>query len=481
MLDCPRCGTRHDLRDEACPAITGDIARWGEDAATDPEGGAAFGLGPGVKVGEYTVLDKIGSGGMGEVYLAEQAVIARRVAIKVLKAPISADDSLVGRFRREAESVNRIAHPNIVDIFAFGELPGRRHYLVMEYLEGENLKDRIGRAPRIAGDELMTIFDPVLRALSAAHREQIVHRDLKPDNIFLVRSKHERTVKLLDFGIAKLIGHGVERSSTEQYLGTPAYMAPEQWDTARQVDARCDLYSLGVVLYEAVTGQLPFTSKELPGLMAAHMFSPPLPPSELASVPPQLEAIILACLAKRPDDRPQSADELLARLRAVGASAADSAPIELARTTPAGRTPLPPPQRLPSAPSDSGLRPARASRRPLALVATCLIAGAGFLAWQEGRRARAVSQPTAAPTPAAVALPSRVELEAPRVQPDVVAPAPSDPPAGQDVERTIERPTEPPIARGSRRHGGARRSSASPVESDPPLWENALPPPASAR
>src|SRR4051812_14405882 len=209
-----------------------------------------------MEVGEYRVLRKIGEGGMGSVYSAVQPVIGKRVAIKVLAPHIAAHPELVRRFVDEARAVNKIGHPNIVDIFSFGWLPDQRHYFAMEYLEGQTLSDRMKAGP-IPVDEARRLLGQICGALEAAHQVGIIHRDLKPENIWIAQPKHgDSYAKLLDFGIAKLLGDAdsAPHTQTGAIMGTPAYMAPEQC-RGIGIEPRTDLYSLGVILYEMFTGR----------------------------------------------------------------------------------------------------------------------------------------------------------------------------------------------------------------------------------
>ncbi len=214
----------------------------------------------GSPVGEYEIQAQIGEGAMGTVYSAIHPVIGKRVAIKVLKPELCASPSQIGRFIAEAKAVNKIGHPNIVDVFSLGELPDGRAYFVMEWLRGEDLKVRLARGP-IPVPEACDVLDGIARALDAAHVKDIVHRDLKPDNVFLHQVVNGPImVKLLDFGIAKLVkqgGKGLDKTNTGDMLGTPRYISPEQ---ARgiNVDHRADIYSLGVMAYEMLAARPPF-------------------------------------------------------------------------------------------------------------------------------------------------------------------------------------------------------------------------------
>ena len=293
----------------------------------------------GYVVGEYRIEHVLGRGGMGVVYGGTQPLIEKRVAIKVLNSDLSADPALVKRFLDEARAVNRIRHPNIIDIFSFGRLADGRQYFVMEYLEGHTLEERLQ-----AGDLPLTEYPPLLGqicdALDAAHGENIVHRDLKPENIWIVAPRRGRPfVKLLDFGIAKLLSSGeVSTTQTGMMMGTPQYMSPEQCH-GRGVDPRTDIYAIGVLLYQIYTRQLPFRGETFAEVITKQLTQLPERPSVYASLPAALDDLIVRCLAKDPSDRPQSARELG---ESLGDIFATRAPIEQAAglaATVAGRAP----------------------------------------------------------------------------------------------------------------------------------------------
>ena len=273
-----------------------------EEGQQDP------GLMPGTMVGEFRIERLVGEGGMGQVYGAVHPVIGKRAAIKVLLPDICRNREMVERFVMEARSVNQIGHPNIVDVFAFGTLPDGRQYMVMEWLRGESLSDRLHRGIPALVDTCDIVLG-VAAALDAAHEKGIIHRDLKPHNVYLVEVKSQKPlVKLLDFGLVKLMGPEddgrVERTRSGSVLGTPAYMSPEQ-ALGRSVDARSDNYSLGVLAFQMLTGRLPFLEDTAMGLMVAHMQQPPTMPSAVApNIPPELDQLVLALLAKDPGQRP---------------------------------------------------------------------------------------------------------------------------------------------------------------------------------
>ncbi len=311
-VKCPACGTPNEpllLQCETC----GSLLR-------------TSGLrSPGTVIGSYRLIDVIGEGGMGVVYLAEHTKLGRRVAIKMLRTEYGSNPQAVQRFFAEARAVNKISHQNIVEITDFVENPGADNYYIMELLIGSNLAKQIDGQPVMAPARAVGIMAQVARALEAVHEAGIVHRDLKPDNVFLIeRSGQKDFVKLLDFGVAKLgeLGDGIalHRTAAGAILGTPEYMSPEQ-ASGKTVDYRTDLYSFGVLLYELVTGRLPLTGSSFGELVVKHLTVAPPLPSKIAGlphvIPPSLEDLILACLAKDPLDRPDTIRTVLTRLEAI--------------------------------------------------------------------------------------------------------------------------------------------------------------------
>src|SRR5215813_4838527 len=216
----------------------------------------------GETIGNFKVVSRLGRGGTGEVYLAEQTSIGTKVAVKVLRPDVSSDADHVQRFFNEARAVSRIQHAGIVKIFDVGYVPSGEAYLIMEFLDGETLAKRIARDGPLPISMIADIGKQMASVLAATHGAGITHRDLKPDNVYLVADRElprgER-LKVLDFGIAKLTGTLASNSpQTIGTMGTPVYMAPEQWGDASKVDWRADLYSLGCVAYEMTAGRPPF-------------------------------------------------------------------------------------------------------------------------------------------------------------------------------------------------------------------------------
>ncbi|MEZ4363408.1 MAG: serine/threonine-protein kinase [Kofleriaceae bacterium] len=275
----------------------------------------------GQTIGNYLVTQKLGEGGMGAVYLAEHPHIGKKVALKVLHAEFTSNQEVVSRFFHEAKAVNDIQHPNIVDIHDYGVLQHgnqeRLVYFIMEYLSGTTLAQLIRAEAPLPPERTFAIGLQVADALSASHRCNIVHRDLKPDNIILGQRGRERDfVKLLDFGIAKLTGDqpGSRRTRTGIVMGTPAYMSPEQCDGRGQVDHRTDVYALGIVLYEMLTGRVPFLGEGYGEVLVQHLTQPPARPSQFRMMPPHVEAVVLKALEKRPDLRYPTMDDMMRAL-----------------------------------------------------------------------------------------------------------------------------------------------------------------------
>ncbi|HEX2569749.1 MAG TPA: serine/threonine-protein kinase [Polyangia bacterium] len=278
----------------------------------------------GQTVGSYKILEKIGEGGMGEVYLAEHPLIGKKAAVKVLLPQYSAKPDIVARFFNEARAVNLIKHPSIVDIFDFGQHASGSAYIVMEYLEGESLSSKLRREGRLRLEVAIEIVRQLAGALGAAHEKGIAHRDLKPDNIYLVPMADVPLglrVKVLDFGIAKLAHEpqGV-KTATNALLGTPAYMSPEQCRGAGHTDHRSDIYSLGAILFEMVCGRVPFVGEGPGDIIIQHVTAaPPAPRSLAPEVPPTIERVILRALEKKAEDRYQTMAELARDLDPTGA------------------------------------------------------------------------------------------------------------------------------------------------------------------
>ncbi|MBM4344635.1 MAG: protein kinase [Deltaproteobacteria bacterium] len=277
--------------------------------------------------GRYVMVDKLGEGGMGTVYLAEDLLLRRKVAVKTLWDDELYEEADIERFRKEVAVAHSVSHPNVARTYDLGETNGV-HFITMEYLRGTTLMGRIKEAGKLSSHDVREIAVPLCRGLMAAHKAGVVHRDLKPANVMLTGG--ERKVAVMDFGIAAMVAdkrdgatqatrradlrHIKSWDVTSAGLGTPVYMAPEQWDQTTG-DARTDVYALGVILYVALTGEAPFHAETADEIGNLHKSAPV--PDVLKLVPTadkDLAALIRHCMAKRPEDRPQSMQEVLERL-----------------------------------------------------------------------------------------------------------------------------------------------------------------------
>jgi hypothetical protein len=286
-----------------------------------PRQTARFGIRVGSHLGAYRIVDELGEGGMGRVYLAEHVLLGRRAAIKVLLPHLTHVPDIVQRFFNEARATTRVRHPGIVEIYDYGTTEQGLTYIVMELLEGMNLGDRMLQKRRLPLLTALVIARRIASALAAAHEVGIIHRDLKPDNVFLIRDPEGSDVdqvKILDFGIAKLVADGLSKASVTTsgiVMGTPLYMSPEQCRGAGECDARSDLYSVGCVLFELIAGRPPFIGQGGGEVIAAHLNTPP--PSLRGIdplVPAPVDLLVQRLLAKDPAARPASATVLVAEL-----------------------------------------------------------------------------------------------------------------------------------------------------------------------
>jgi serine/threonine-protein kinase len=364
-------------------------------------------VGVGQRLGKYVITEKLGEGGMGMVFAGLHEGLGREVAIKTLRSELAQDAQMMPRFQAEAEAVSRIGHANIVAVYDFGRLPDGSMYYVMERIRGEALSHRMLRQPPLTRDEAVHIFGQICRALQATHARKIVHRDLKPDNVILQAQTNGPVVaKVLDFGIAMMRTPGAERNLTAvgTLMGTPAYMAPEQIMKAHLVDGRADLYSLGAMLYQLLTGQPPFVGEPMV-VLTRHISELPVPPSQCASreVTPALDALVMRTLAKSPDERPADAATFLAELERAWPPDPKLPVIDSLAPSPSGRIPI-------VAPAPTVAPPSR-SRAALfiGLAAGALALGAGAFLFL---RKPNPSPPIEKPSDPAVARATRLLSEA---------------------------------------------------------------------
>lgn len=336
-MDCPRCHAALADSASVCGACGHELS-WGSSADTYPsQSDAALGhalFRPGALVaGRYDIVEKIGRGGMGVVYRAHDRDLDETVALKIIHPSlISVDETIVERFKHETRVARRLAHPNILKVFDLGSV-GDVFYLSMEYLEGTDLKSHLQAHGAMAVDEAVDVACQVCAGLAYAHASGVIHRDVKPHNIFLVdpatrfgstmldpgEPPSRWIVKILDFGLAKAIDV-TQLSASGQLLGTPVYIAPEQANPKKGVplDHRADLYSLGIVLYQMFTGEVPFQGATPIETALMHVNEPPAPPSSLRpDLPETIERVILKALAKDRDERYADARQIASDLRGV--------------------------------------------------------------------------------------------------------------------------------------------------------------------
>ncbi|HEY6460534.1 MAG TPA: serine/threonine-protein kinase [Polyangiaceae bacterium] len=427
--------------------------------------------------GKYRVASVIGEGGMGAVFGGEHLRLHRKVAIKVLHAAMARDAEVVRRFEREAQAAGKIGNDHILEVLDIGELPDGERFIVMEFLEGEPLNTRLERLQRMTPQQTYPVVRQLLEGLAAAHAAGIVHRDLKPANVFIQREKAGRPdyVKIIDFGISKFqnVGGDEAKTRTGMIIGTPLYMSPEQARGLSEADARADLYAVGVILYESVTGRVPFTGASPTDLLFQIALSTPPPiASIVGDVDPAFCSIVERAMARDPNARFQSGAEFIAALDAW-ANAGQGVAAPGPRTMPVGlpygmappvsslaSTPGPGPG-TPWASSQSLPQPPAPARNPGAIVAVLALAvvavlGLGGLALAIKARSNASAASAAAsasavataPAPTASVAPAPVP-SAPPAEVVTLAPQPSAPPAPETSATrpaTVARPATPPPA-----------------------------------
>jgi eukaryotic-like serine/threonine-protein kinase len=301
-------------------------------------------IGTGQSIGNYRILSKIGTGGMGAVYLAEHPLIGKKVALKVIHRELSGNKEVVQRFYQEARAVNQIGNEHIVEIHDFGQTQEGDHFYIMEYLEGRTLAQVLTQEKVLAVMRALHIGAQIANALAAAHAQGIIHRDLKPDNIMLMpRLGDPDFVKVLDFGLAKMLAGGGPqvRTAVGVVLGTPQYMSPEACESKPNVDYRTDIYALGVLMFQMMTGVLPFDGQSMGEVLVKQVTAlPPAPRGINPGIPPSVEQILLRCLAKPVDARFQSMQQLREALLDPEAYLRGSPPIAPARSVQPGDAPV---------------------------------------------------------------------------------------------------------------------------------------------
>jgi serine/threonine-protein kinase len=364
QTSCPKCGKSFPTTVRICP-----------DDGTVLEHPTMASAPTGVVLdAKYRLDSMIAEGGMGSVYKATHVMLGKTVAIKLIKSAIVTSPEIVRRFQREARAATALNHPNIVSVYDLGQTADGTLYIAMEFIDGPSLKSVIQAGRGIPAPRTIAILRQVASALAVAHRANIIHRDLKPQNIMLAKG-HDgaEQAKLVDFGIAKTFEEGTELTMAGHALGTPYYMSPEQIE-GKPVDARSDLYALGIILYEMLVGEVPFADQSTPAVLVKQLKERPAAPSiKNPSVPPMLEAIALRCLEKDPALRFQSVDEFATALGEASASLANS---EATPTLPMRARSATPPQ----AADDATLPRAAAVPRPSPMASAAPAAEASAMA-----------------------------------------------------------------------------------------------------
>jgi serine/threonine-protein kinase len=472
MSVCSECQKEFAATSRFCP-YCGSVAATA--AAVDPYVGALV-------AGKFRIEKMLGQGGMGKVYLANHQVLDQKVVLKVLHREYAEDPDTVKRFQHEGRAASRLRHPNVIQVLDFGAMEDGTLFMAMEYLPGQDLSGIIQREFPLGDRRVVRIASQILSALSEAHAQNVIHRDLKPENVMLENRRGEPDfVKVLDFGIAKITDAKTKLTQAGLVCGTPEYMSPEQARGA-DLDPRSDLYSVGVIIYQMVTGLLPFESDTPVGFLMKHLTEPPIPPSQKqpeVDVPPELEALIMRALAKNPAERFANAEEMRAELLACVPGDAAAAP----RTASAPKiaspsTPAKPAARAtPPASKAKTVKAEEASEPPatsggktgiMAAAAVVLLVGAGAGAYFATRSGDAkVAPPAVAQSPAPpaqpVAQPPPTQPVAPPVaQPVQPPPPPVAPPAapvkaGKGRDKRVAR-IDPAEARSLMKEGDGLRS-----------------------
>ena len=319
MKTCPNCGAEYPDTTTLCPS---------DGIALEKTGDSLLGQ---VLAGKYRMDERLNEGGMGAVYRGTHVLMDKTVAVKVLRSALAADEKIVARFSREARAASRISHPHALSVTDFGESEDGVVFLVMEYLDGKTLKEVIREEGPMPLPRVVEIIRQVGGALDAAHGQGVVHRDLKSENIMLLGSTGQDYAKVLDFGIAKIMEPTGEYdpglTAPNLVIGTPQYMSPEQCSQAEDIDARSDLYSLGVIIYEMLVGHVPFTGQSSTAIMMKHMQeAAPSVLQERPDLPPAVGRVLARAMAKRPEDRYQHVGDLVDDLTIAGGMEAVTTP-----------------------------------------------------------------------------------------------------------------------------------------------------------
>ena len=327
MKKCPKCGTEYTDTTTLCPS---------DGVALETTSDARLGQ---TLAGKYRLEERLNEGGMGTVYRGTHVLMDKTVAVKVLRPSLAADEKIVARFSREARAASRISHPHALSVTDFGESEDGVVFIVMEYLSGSTLKEIIRHEGPMPLSRVGEILRQVGSALEAAHEQGVVHRDLKSENIMLLSTNGPDYAKVLDFGIAKIIEpdgtYNPGLTSPDLVIGTPQYMSPEQCSQSQDIDARSDIYSLGVIAYEMLVGKVPFTGESPTAIMMKHLQEPsPSVLEQRPDVPSAIGRVVTRAMAKRPDDRYLSVGEMVEEFTVAAGQEPNATPATAPTTGP---------------------------------------------------------------------------------------------------------------------------------------------------
>ncbi len=451
--------------------------------------------------GKYRILRLLGEGGMGAVYEGENVAIQRRVAIKILHSAVASNGDAVSRFEKEAQAAGKIGSDHITEVLDLGTLPNGDRFMVMEYLDGVTLSKRIQDRTRLTAAEAAPIVVQLLEGLGAAHEAGIIHRDLKPDNVFLLKSKAGRKdfVKVLDFGISKfnqLSGDSaMSMTRTGAVMGTPYYMSPEQAKGSKDITAQSDLYSVGVILYEAITGQVPFNADTFNELIFKIVLEAPPPPENFApELDPGFSALIKKAMAREKEQRFQSALEfqqaLVQWMQTGNVPLFEESGTTIGRPTGYGSVPgaTPAPWTGTASQDDAPRIPTKGNGGLIAGIAIAgllIVGGGGFLAMKAlGGEKHASADPTPAAASSSPETPASADAAQTKAPTTSAEPAtPPTPTASDDPEKDKDG-KKPGQKTGQKTAGNAPPDATKPPDvtrPDPPKPPPTTPPANTGR